>query len=158
MEGRPKQTDEDSSAIRDSSHENAQSTQNNGERRHIVTSLWEWVVAAIGLLLVVGSIGFMVYEGIWGDHSPPAVRIQLDSIAATENGYLVRFRATNSGGSTAEGLTIEGQLSKDDQNVETTETTLDYLPSHSVRKGGLFFTRDPRQFELSIRALGYEEP
>ena len=35
---------------------------------------------------------------------------------------------------------------------------LDYLPPHSKRRGGLFFTRDPRQFELQARAFGYEEP
>lgn len=153
-----KHKDEDPGAIVPSSQKNGQSTQNEVERKHNATSTWEWVVAAVGLLLVVGSIAFMIYEGIWGDHSPPAVRIQLDSIGETENGYLVRFRASNSGGSTAEGLTIEGQLSNDDQSIETSETTLDYLPSHSERKGGLFFTRNPRDLQLSIRALGYEDP
>jgi len=158
MEAEAKHKDEVPGAIVPSSQKTGQSTQNEVERKHNATSTWEWVVAAVGLLLVVGSIAFMIYEGIWGDHSPPAVRIQLDSIAETENGYLVRFRASNSGGSTAEGLTIEGQLSRDDQNIETGETTLDYLPSHSERKGGLFFKQDPRQFELKMRALGYEEP
>lgn len=158
MEPQVKNIDREQSSTGQSPEDNKQPTQNGRERRHNAVSIWEWMVAAIGLVLVVGSIGFMLYEGIWGDQSPPAVRIQLVSIAQTENGYLVRFRAANSGGSTAEGLTIEGQLSKDDQSVETSETTLDYLPSRSERKGGLFFTRDPRDFQLNIRALGYEDP
>lgn len=158
MGAEAKHKDEDSGAIGPSSQKYGESTQNVVERKHNATSTWEWVMAAVGLLLVVGSIGFMIYEGIWGDHSSPAVRIRVDSITATGNGYLVTFRATNSGGSTAEGLTIEGQLRNDGQSIETSETTLDYLPSHSERKGGLFFTRNPRDLQLSIRALGYEDP
>jgi uncharacterized protein (TIGR02588 family) len=34
----------------------------------------------------------------------------------------------------------------------------DYVPGHSVRQGGLFFTRDPRSGHLSVRARGYSAP
>jgi uncharacterized protein (TIGR02588 family) len=36
--------------------------------------------------------------------------------------------------------------------------TIDYVPSRSSRKAGLFFMRDPREFDLSLRALGYQSP
>jgi uncharacterized protein (TIGR02588 family) len=36
--------------------------------------------------------------------------------------------------------------------------TLDYSPPGSEKQAGLFFTRDPRQFQLQVRALGYVEP
>lgn len=76
-----------------------------------------------------------------------------------QSGYLVQFNAFNEGGSTAEGVVIEGKLRRGpDPAVETSHTTLDYLPSHSELKGGLFFTQDPRQFDLQLRALGYEVP
>ena len=35
---------------------------------------------------------------------------------------------------------------------------IDYVPGHSVRQGGLFFTRDPRTGHLSLRARGYSAP
>lgn len=135
-----------------------QSQRNGGTMRHYVSSKWEFLAATLGLILVLGSIGFMVYEGIWGDSSPPSVRIQVESIDGIESGFLVKFRATNSGGSTAEALTVEGEVSDGKQTLEASTLTLDFLPSHSVRRGGLFFTRDPRQFQLKLRPLGYKEP
>jgi uncharacterized protein (TIGR02588 family) len=32
------------------------------------------------------------------------------------------------------------------------------LPAHSSRVGALFFTQDPHQFQLQLRAQGYIEP
>lgn len=76
-----------------------------------------------------------------------------------QDGYLVQFNALNQGGSAAEGVVIEGQLTRGTESVvETSHTMVDYLPSHSELRGGLFFTHYPRQFDLQMRALGYEVP
>ena len=118
-----------------------------------------WGIALFGLALVVGAIGFMLYEAAAGDSSPPDVTVRVDSILPTRNGYLVRFRAINEGGSTAEGLTVEGRLLRNGtEAVENSNTTIEYVPAHSEREGGLFFTSDPRQYELQLRAKGYEKP
>ena len=120
--------------------------------------LWMWGIALLGLVLVLGSIVFMLYEAVTGDTSPPDVVVRVESIEDAGSGFLVMFRTINEGGSTAAGLTIEGTLMNGTENVETSNTTIEYLPSHSERKGGLFFTLDPRQYELELRATGYEEP
>jgi uncharacterized protein (TIGR02588 family) len=80
------------------------------------------------------------------------------SIVPAQNGYLVQFHAVNQGGSTAAGVVIGGELRRDAETIESSHTTLNYLPANSERGGGLFFTHDPRQFDLQMRALGYEEP
>ena len=120
--------------------------------------LWMWGIALLGLALVLGSIVFVLYEAAAGDSSPPDVTVQVDSVLPTRNGFLVEFRAVNEGGSTAEGLTVEGELRDGTESVETSHTTLEYVPSHSEREGGLFFTFDPRRYELQLRAKGYEKP
>lgn len=120
--------------------------------------LWMWGIALLGLVLVLGSIGFMLYEAAAGDSSPPNVTVRIDSILPTQSGFLVEFRVVNEGGSTAEGLTVEGELKRGTERVETSNTTIEYVPSHSEREGGLFFTFDPRQYELLVRAKGYEKP
>jgi uncharacterized protein (TIGR02588 family) len=120
--------------------------------------LWMWGIALLGLALVLGSIGFMLYEAAAGDSSPPDVTVRVDSIAPSRNGFLVRFRVINEGGSTAEGLTVEGELRKGTESVETSNTTVEYVPSHSEREGGLYFSIDPQQYELRVRAKGYEKP
>jgi uncharacterized protein (TIGR02588 family) len=120
--------------------------------------LWMWGIALLGLALVLGSIAFTLYEAAAGDSSPPDVTLRVDSILPTRNGFLVEFRAVNEGGSTAEGLTVEGELRSGAGSVETSDTTIEYVPPHSERKGGLFFTSDPRQHELRLRAKGFEQP
>ena len=77
---------------------------------------------------------------------------------ALEHNHLVEFRAVNEGGEPAAQLVIEGELIGPDGPVETAETTLDYAPPRSHRDGGLFFSRDPRAFELRLRAKGYVKP
>ena len=120
--------------------------------------LWMWGIALLGLALVLGSIVFMLYEAAAGDSSPPDVTLRVDSILPTRNGFLVEFRTINEGGSTAEGLTVEGELRNGTEVMETSNTTIEYVPSHSERKGGLFFVSDPRQYKLQLRAKGYEKP
>ena len=72
--------------------------------------LWMWGIAVLGLALVLGSIVFLLYEAAAGDSSPPNVTVRLDSIRPTQNGFLIEFRAINEGGTTAQGLTVEGEL------------------------------------------------
>ena len=119
---------------------------------------WMWGIGLMGLLLVLGSIGFALYEAIAGDTSPADVTIQVREILPVTDGFLVQFHVINEGGSTAAGLAVEGELRNGDEVVEASETTIEYVPSHSEREGGLFFTRDPRQYDLQIRAKGYETP
>ncbi len=136
---------------RGSPHQDARGTEES-------IPFWEWVAAAVGAVLVIGSIGFMLFHAIAGDDSPPDIAIQADSILAVEGGYLVMIRTRNEGGSTAAGVTVEGELSSDTGKIETSGTTVDYVPPRSERYGGLFFTRDPRQYRLDLRAKGYQEP
>ncbi|MCP9496061.1 MAG: hypothetical protein MSG64_16560 [Pyrinomonadaceae bacterium MAG19_C2-C3] len=120
--------------------------------------IWEWIVATVGLVLVVSAIGFMLYRAIKGNASPPVISISVDSIMPTGDKFLVTFRAVNHGELTAAGLTVEGELRSGTQSVETSSATLNYVPSRSKRRGGLFFINDPRKFELKLRPKGYEQP
>ena len=119
---------------------------------------WMWGIGLLGLLLVLGSIGFALYEAAIGDSSLPNVTVEVEEIVRLENGFLVEFRVVNQGGTTAAGLTVEGELRNGTEIVETSDTTIEYVPSRSERSGGLFFTRDPGQYELELRAKGYEMP
>jgi uncharacterized protein (TIGR02588 family) len=120
--------------------------------------IWEWIVAAIGFILVAGVIGFLLYEAVGGNRLPPDVKLSVDSVVQTRNGYLAKITAVNEGGMTAAGVVIEGELSRGAEPVERSWTTIDYLPPRSEQRGGLFFTRDPLQFELQVRPFGYVEP
>lgn len=119
---------------------------------------WSWAVAAAGLALVLGSAGVMLYQQFTADRSPPEIAIESESIVSHGSSFLVEIRISNRGGSAAAGLTVEGVLKDGSPMGETSTTTLDYVPANSERRAGLFFTKDPRKFELQLRALGYRDP
>lgn len=119
---------------------------------------WEHIVAFIGLILVLGSLGFLLYQGIWGDNSPPDVIVELAEVRDSGDDYLVEFKARNEGGTTAAEVRIAATLTRDGHQVEETEASLDYVPAGSERRGGLFFRNDPRAGELELRASGYQIP
>ena len=132
---------------------------NAAKKSHLADiPLVEWIIGAVGLLIVAGAIGVLVHEALAGDKSPPDVQLAVRMIAPRNGGYLVKVRAENVGGQPAARVGITAELVSDGKVLETREAQFDYLPAHSTREGGLFFDRDPRAGELRLRALGYEEP
>lgn len=117
----------------------------------------EWLVAAIGLVLVVAVVGFMIVEAN-GESGPPRIAVRVDSVVVLDDGsYLVEFTAANRSDASAAAVGITGEV-RDGANVETSSATLDYLPARSERHGGLHFTLDPRRGTIRLRAEGYQEP
>lgn len=119
---------------------------------------WEWVVGAIGLVFVLTSIGFMLYQAFVVEEFAPEILIETEAIEPSGGVYLVKIRVTNRGGLVAAGLVVEGILKEGDEIVETSEITIDHVPAGSERKAGLFFTRDPEGLDLQLRAKGYQQP
>lgn len=123
------------------------------------TPLLEWLAAGIGLALMLGLLGVIGWEALHGGpEEAPAIELSLRRIAPTPAGYVVEFEALNRAGGTAQSVEIEGALIQGGGPVETSSVTLDYLPGHSRRGGGLFFRRDPRHGRLELRALGFQTP
>ena len=129
-----------------------------GRQPRQAVPLLEWMVAALGVVLVGGAIVFLVYHSATRGQTPPDVRVAAERVLELDHGYVVQFRVLNDGGSAAAQVTIEGELVGPDGVTERGEAVLDYLPPRSDREGGLLFTSDPRQGELRLRATGYAKP
>ena len=129
--------------------------QRGREEKSKTTSIWEWMIAAAGLILVAASIGIMIYRAATQETTPPRLEVVVDLIEPNGDGYLVKFIVKNTGNQTAAAVAVEGELKA---ASETAVATLTYVPSNSARRGGLFFTKNPQQFDLQIRVTGYEEP
>lgn len=123
-------------------------------------AFWEWVVAALGLLLVLGSVAFLLYDASTDPSRPPEPVVQVLEIQPRtgQAGFLVRLRVDNASRSTAASLRIEGELKQGDEVLERSETEFQYLPGRSSREAGLFFTRDPRSLQLELSARSFQEP
>lgn len=118
----------------------------------------EWIVAALGALLVLGAAGFLLRDALGTDPAPPRIAIEVDSVVRSGEGYLVEFRVRNRGSTTAAGLLVEGEIRDGAGALETSEVTFDFVPAEGVRRAGLFFTRDPGRHRLEIRPKGYDRP
>lgn len=122
------------------------------------TSVLEWIVAAIGLILVTFSVGYISYQSIIKESKPPELNVKVSSVNKQLNGYLVEFKVKNEGDETASNVVIEGQIRNGDEEVEKKTTTIDYIASGSEKKAGFFYTENPQKYKLEIKALGYEKP
>lgn len=122
------------------------------------TPLSEWTAASIGLLLFLISVGASLYRGVWTEDSPPDIVVRVTSVEAVRHEYRIQFVAENRGGRTAQGVVIEARLVAGDGRTQVSHTTIEYLPGHSTREGGLFVLLEPNQSQLTLRALGYERP
>ena len=130
----------------------------SGEQHAEAASVWEWVVAAAGLVVVLAVIAFVGYRAFQQDAAVPEVAFEVQGVEAVDQGFVVRFLARNGSSVTASALNIRGELRRGGTVVETSTAHLDYLPAQSQRRGGLHFQNDPRQHEIHLLARGYVEP
>ena len=118
----------------------------------------EWVASGIGLVLVLGVFGSIGWQLFKGATMPPVITVEVENVAPVEGGHRVLFRARNRAGEAAAQVEIEGTVSTAGSDPETSRVVFDYIPGHSQRQGGLFFSRDPLSGELSLRATGFADP
>jgi uncharacterized protein (TIGR02588 family) len=118
----------------------------------------EWAFGFVGFALVAATIVFLAYEALTGGNAPPDIAVRADRIVAQDQGYLVEISATNRGDRTAAAVQVQAELKNGAETVESSEVQFQYLPARSERKGGVYFTHDPRRLKLVIRARGYERP
>lgn len=121
-------------------------------------SRWEWLVAALGLSMLVATIWILLAARFDLPRRPPDVAVRVREVVRVSNGWLVRIEAENAGDETAAGLRIQGALARAGAAPEQAETQLDFLPGRSTRRAGLFFAADPRAGRLELRAVSFQEP
>lgn len=132
-----------------------QGAEAEGER----TPFLEWIAGGIGAILTLTLVGFLGWQA-WTNPGdvPPEVTVRLEEVVPAGEGFVVRVAGVNASPETAAVVEIEGVLSRGGEEVERAVATLDYVPGHSEKRGGLFFAEDPREGDLRLRALGYQEP
>lgn len=120
-----------------------------------------WVQTAIGILsavLVSALIGWIAIDLVLSEDTPPDLSVKATEVTKLQAGWLVEFEIANSATETAAEVGIEASLSTDREKVEEHSATLDYVPGYSKARGGLFFSRNPAEFVMEIRAVSYRKP
>lgn len=119
----------------------------------------EWIVFAASLVLVVSTLGYLVYNGATLGNAPPSFQFQLGKPQPQLNHFSVPISVTNQGDETAEGVQIEVVLESSGKEQESAQFEISFLPRHSTREGWITFETDPRTVdEMKARVLGFEKP
>ncbi len=128
------------------------------DRKKTAPSTLEWLTAFLGLMLVAAALGYISYRAVTVENTPPNLTVEIESITPVSAGHLVKFHVANSGEETAAAVNLEGTLKEGETTAESGTATIDYVPSHSQRKGGIIFEKNPQKYQMQIRAVGYANP
>lgn len=119
----------------------------------------EWVIFAVGLVLVVSTLGYLIYDATATSEAPPNIEVKLGEIQPQGQNFLVPVIAENKGKQTAETVQIEVVLEKEGKEEESAELQIQFLPRGAKRSGWVTFETDPRTVEkIKTRAVGFEKP
>lgn len=119
----------------------------------------EWIVFGLSLLLVISTLGYLVYDGATTGSAPASFEFQLGQPQPQNNYFIVPVQVTNQGDEAAEGVLVEVKLENAGEEQEAAEFEIAFLPRHSMREGWVTFRTDPRTVEqMTVRVMGFEKP
>ena len=119
----------------------------------------EWVTFAVGFILVVSTLGYLIYDAATVSEAPPQIEFQLGTPQSQSQQFIVPISVKNTGNQTAENVQIEVVLESGGEEKERGEFQIAFLPRRATREGWVTFETDPRTAErIKARALGFEKP
>ncbi|HET6568011.1 MAG TPA: hypothetical protein VFG50_08600 [Rhodothermales bacterium] len=123
------------------------------------TSWLEWVVFGVGAVLLIATLGLLIYETFIFEKTPPNITITLGEPDHRGGKYNVPVKAQNTGSATAAVVQIQVTAYFSGGAREDGQITFDFVPMHASRNGWVTFERPPSEADsLRARVLGYLVP
>ena len=118
----------------------------------------EWVILIASLAAIIGVVGYLIVEAVVDGGRPASVVAVADTDrgTASNGGWLIPVRVSNSGGSAALSVAVEVTAMVDGAE-EVSESTVDVLAGGSEVELLAGFSAEP-EGELAIRLVGLETP
>lgn len=127
-------------------------------RRKVEKHPLEWIVFAVSLVLVAGTLGFLAWDALQGGDTPAALSVELGRPEPRGGTWAVPVTVRNQGDATAEGVEVEVTLESPGTAPERAGFEAAFVPRRSQREGWVTFRSDPSRGRLSGRVMGYETP
>jgi len=126
---------------------------------HQETSWLEWVMFGLGSVLLLGTLGLLIYEALKFKDEPPSISVVVDSVDPRQGEHGVPLTVRNTGGETAAAVEIQVTAYFRDGEQKQGHITFDFVPAHASAKGWVTFERPPEEADsLRARVLGYRLP
>jgi len=137
----------------------SETASDRGAKKESTSVSWlAWIASAVGLVLFLGSVGVLGYDGLFRSGGDPVVALAIEGVRHDGNRWHARIRVENTGKGTAARVRVVGELMSGDSVLETAEADFDYLPAGSTQRGGLYFDRNAETNPVRLRVLGYAAP
>jgi uncharacterized protein (TIGR02588 family) len=118
----------------------------------------EWAVFGVGLVLVLGTVGALVWDALRSSEGPPDLAVHLGPPQRRGESWAVPVTVHNRGGETAEGVRVDVVLELPGGVREEAELEAAFVPRGSRRHGWVHFVHPPASGRLTGRVVGYEHP
>lgn len=117
----------------------------------------EWSITIFSGILVCLTLGFLIYQLIYEEATPPNITIFLGEVSQKDGAFAIPIKASNQGSETGENVVIEVTLEAELEN-ENFEIIFAYLPGKSSAKDWVIFTKRPETSKLNTHVKGYRTP
>ena len=120
----------------------------------------ERITLVISLAILAGIFALAGWANVRTGDAPPTIEVEArpEAVRETDSGYYLPIRITNTGGLTAQDVTVVGELDTGEEQPETAEITITFLAGGEEESAELVFTTDPNEGELSVGATSYLQP
>lgn len=118
----------------------------------------ERIVLTTAAALLLAVVGFVAFEWLAGDDSPPDPRAEVVVTAQRGQLWHVEVEVLNQGGETAESTEVTATLTlPGEEPIEGTQT-IDFLASAASHTLRFVFPEDPAAGELEVRVTSFSVP
>lgn len=132
-------------------------SQPRSSRRDEEVSRYEWIVGAIGGLIVLFLLTYFIRQAVLPP-TPVRIKAQIDSVTTSDRGdFTAYFTAWNRGGSSAAEVRLTATLHRGADSVSA-DATVARLAAGSRQAGAFLFSHDPRQGQIRVRVVSYQTP
>lgn len=120
----------------------------------------ERITLGISVLILAAIIGLAVWADAQTGDVPPNITVEadLENVRETDTGFYVPITIINTGGITAQDVTVTGELDQGEENPETAEITLSFLAGGEEESAEFVFSAHPNEGEFTVGPTSYVQP
>ena len=115
----------------------------------------EWAVFGLSSVLVLGFLGWLLFQTLNQNGSPPRLEISLGAPVVKGQRVMVPVKVENRGDETAESVEIEVARAGE---KEVANFSFPHVPRHGEREGYVEFDAPLEKSDLEAKILGFEAP
>ncbi len=126
-------------------------------KRPVEKNVLEWTVFAVGLILVLATVGYLVREAISGASSAPQVVVHLGSPEQVTEGFQVPVTVVNQGDQSLEGVSVKVIRVAGTEREEGV-LNIAFLPRDSRHEAWITFRGKPGDGQVQVGPVTYASP